>query len=359
MSTFVLSSFNEEDLVLKMNECQQADVDKNKKFILNYGTVRFPLTRTEKEQIEATWKAIEEEYQVYEDLEKIDFDQKSSANKSLVMNKLRSLEGYESIVSKLLQIYYSLILENPGRAEKYMDEIIRTPLVYSFLNNYYPYMNENIVLKKITQLVEFIYENSEETNRFKLFKIKMALDSNKFFKDQDKGLFELPSFNSMTEILSSPNFGAKILNIWLPWSIENYPKAKVDEIFKDKILKADWKEFSALRYYFVEEPTIRENLYIRLSEILKGKDFFGEVLFYEVYSNKNWKSYFNSKIDKFSINSLKSRRNLYQRLIKENKGIAFAVFNLFKMGDYSREYFIKLLALKSYGISTTTILPFQ
>lgn len=50
MSSFILSSFNEEDLVLKMNECQREYAQKNKeiKFFLNYGTVRFALSRQEK-----------------------------------------------------------------------------------------------------------------------------------------------------------------------------------------------------------------------------------------------------------------------------------------------------------------------
>ncbi len=359
MSTFILSSFNEEDLVLKMNECQNNTLDKNRKFILNYGTVRFGISAQEKSIIESTWKNLKREYELYERILKIEINPEKKLNLTQLKRQMAYYEGFDNFISDIILIYYAAVIQNPGLYESIMNKIINTPLPLFFLKNDYPYNIELQLLKKLSDILEFIDQNVDETNKTKLFKIKLAIEANKFFKDQNKDLFELPSFSSMNDLLQSPNTGANILNIWLPWAVENFPKNKIEDTFIASFENVDWMQLWALKYYFIEQPKIREKVFTKLETMLKSDDLKKKILFYEIQSNKNWQKYFNDKISKFSIQSIKQKRFLYQGLIKENQGISYAVFKLFKLGDFSRDYFIKLLAVKSYGISTTNILPLQ
>lgn len=361
MSSFILSSFNEEDLVLKMNECQREYAQKNKeiKFFLNYGTVRFALSRQEKKIIQNVWEKMKAHYKMYEKVLKIDLTDTKKKSLTVLNKELNYFSQFDNFVGNLITIYYGIILENPGLVDGKLTQINKRPLLFDYLENFYPYHDELNVVQKVSEVLTFIDENIKKSRNYELFKIKVAIDSNKFFREQNKNVIELPSFSKMNKMMYSPNYGRSILNIWLPWAMQNYPKSKVDEVFADTFSSQNWISYFSLKDYFIESPEKRELIYKTLESLYESKDIKKNILFYEVLSNEQWQDYLNSKISKLSIKSIKLKRKRYQELLIMNKGLDYAILNLFKLGDFSREYFIYLLALKSYGISTTSILPIQ
>lgn len=361
MSTFILSSFNEEDLVLKMNDCQR-DLAKNNpenKFFLNYGTVRFSINNEEKEVIEKTWAQMKDHYEMYNSILKLDLENEKKKNLTHLNKKLNLYMKYDNFVGNLMVVFYAQIIKNSGLQERMLSEINKRPLLFEFLRNYYPYHDEISIVKKLTSVIEMIDNDIDKSNAYKLFKIKTSIESNKFFREQNKEIIDLPSFNRMNKMLNSPNYGADYLNVWLPWSLENFPKKRVDKIFEDYIPNSPWKEKYSLKFYYIENPSLRESTFKELNNLYSSNTLEKKVLFFELLSNESWKNYFNDKIKKFSIKSIKEKRKLLQGLLSESIAIDYAIFNLFKLGDFSRKYFIKLLAQKSYGISTTSILPLQ
>ncbi len=94
-------------------------------------------------------------------------------------------------------------------------------------------------------------------------------------------------------------------------------------------------------------------------ELLKSGDEKKLSLAIEVLENDSWKKYLSSKKDVKVPPIFKLKRNVFTRNVEKNQALLFSIYNLFKLGDFKREHFIKLLALRSYGLPATFLLPIQ
>jgi hypothetical protein len=303
------------------------------------------------------WKELEKKEKYLETFMKVNLENIKNLSKKdfkVLIDKLKQSNNFESLA---LRVYMYHVFGNFGRVNILINEFLNKSILENYLERIYPYNSETQIEEKLVEILSLLEERIDSGSQSELLKLKILRESNKKLAELINSEFSASSTLYLSKLLKSPNFGAKKLNIWLDWAYENFPRRNLSKYFDSEIQNVLLKHLLNLRYYYILSPEIREEAFLKIKQLKNSQDDLLKLTYFEIMENQTWNDYFSEKFDRFSIELIKQRRKFFQLLVASNKGGEYAVFKLFEMGDIQREYFIYLLAIKSYGIQSTTILP--
>jgi hypothetical protein len=249
------------------------------------------------------------------------------------------------------------IYGNMGRVNLLIEEILNQNLIENYLERIYPYNSESLIEDKILKVLTMFFDLKRSNSKIDVFKFKLIEEANKKLQDKLKSELSTSSVLYLSKLMQSPSLGTHRINIWLAWAFENFPARNLSKNFDSSLEKVKPKDLHNLKYYYVLSPDYREIASSKINELKESKSTFYKSIYYEIMENELWNNLFSEKLPGFSINLIKEKRKYYQDLVGKGLGGEYVIFKLFEMGDIQREYFIYLLAIKSYGIQSTQILP--
>lgn len=326
--------------------------------VINLGTLKYVISRVEKNRIESIWNKLSEQETFYQFVVNFDLDQdfkvKSVTSINKILNTLKSNENIEALVLKLF-LYHQV--GNRGAVNSLIRKFLNSNPFFISHNRVYPYKNEDIIQDKIIKTLTILHKDLYDDINFQSFLLKFISFSNKYLKDRLLSDLSLPTGVELNKIISSPTHGISRYSWWLRWISENELLNKNMRILVNSTLTGfSSHDLFFLKDYFVEDPIVRKKIFIKIKALLNSKNWQEKLIFFEIVKNSDWLDAFFRKDPSFKINLIKDKRIIFRDLLNKGKLYEYAIFELFKMSDFSREYFIYLLALKSYGLSSAKLL---
>ncbi|MCO4752916.1 MAG: hypothetical protein KC478_00470 [Bacteriovoracaceae bacterium] len=354
MSSFILADISNENYFLKMNECLREDLS-GKKWVLNYGAIQIPLTVKEKLLIDNVWSMLEKQ--------KINLDPKvvKSAKKAgltKLTNEINNLEKKQdtlSLVSKM-SIYSSI--GNFGKVDSLAREFIQRNEYFNFFEMEFPYASAATLKKQILTMLETSSKNLQRNKLFNAFILKIHQEASEEMKDEIEDELKVPSSSKeLAAFYTSPNLGLNFPLPWLKSAASALDRKSFEKLLEGVNISKTFDSLSILRYYHPLSSDRRAQIFDKFVSLESASEPRLKSLYFEILKNDQWRKYFSSKKQGELKPFFKDKRLFYKKNIENNKGILFSTYKLFEMGDFQRDYFLKLLAVRSYGLPSTQILP--
>lgn len=348
MSAFILADINDENYYLKMNQCLKEDMA-DKQWVLNYGAIHIPLEAKEKKVIDEVWKKLGKT--------KFDFEMEN-LTLTQISKTLETMEPRQDLFAVIATVGMYSSLGNFGKVDLILKEFLSKSFMHKYFFLEYPYLNAPRLRREIVKMLSSAQEKLKSNKLFKAFLLKVYSESTEDFKDELEDSLNIPTGSKeLASIYNSPNYGAKYPLVWVESALSSLKpsslKSTLDTIEVDNNLDS----LLVLRFYLPESKDRREEFYAKFLKLKKSDKPWHRALYFEILRNKDWLRFYSAK-NKAGLNPFfKQKREFYRNNVLKNEGILFSIYNLYQMGDLQREYFLKLLAIRSYGLPSTQILP--
>lgn len=361
LGAFVLADINDEDYYLKINNCLKKDI-KGKSFVLRFGAVQAPLTKKEKVMVEGVWRGLKERDAylalINEDLFKKDF--KDKKNLTFFSKTIDALSSWDHLASLAGRMYVYAGLKNFGKVDKLAKDFLEAPEVFNYYKIEWPYKEAALKFEIIAKLLATVRERIGISRLYDAFLLKVYQSSSPSERDALEDEMDLPlSASRIKKVIFSPVFGSGSSLAWAEWARDNLSQKEAARAFENVPVSVLPKNLSVLKFYSPLTQERRDGMARAFGELLKSKDPKKLSLAIEILENDSWKKYLSSKEGVKTPPIFKLKRKVFDDNIENNRAILFSVYQLFKLGDFRREHFIKLLALRSYGLPATFLLPIQ
>ena len=188
--------------------------------------------------------------------------------------------------------------------------------------------------------------------------LKLYSEASEKFKEELEDELDVPNGSSeLASIYNSPNFGPKYPLAWMEQAFSNLDSKAFNKAVNSIEIDKNLDTLSSLQIHLPESKERRSNFYKKFIELENSSEPWHNALYFEILGNKDWLRYFSSKKKDGFTPFFKEKREFYKTNTANNIGILFSIYNLYQMGDLQREYFLKLLAIRSHGLPSTQILP--
>tara|TARA_Y100000780_G_scaffold232594_1_gene268668 strand:+ start:336784 stop:338088 length:1305 start_codon:yes stop_codon:yes gene_type:complete len=348
LSAFILADINDENFYLKMNQCLRKDMTQ-KEWVLNYGAIQIPLSKEDKLLIDQVWTKLKET-PLNLGTEKL--------NLSKTTELLNALDGREDLYTLIAKSFLYSSLGNLGQADKLMKSYLSRSSIHKFFFLEYPYADAKKIRKHLIEMLLALEERFKESKLFKSFLLKLYSEASEKFKEELEDELDVPNGSSeLASIYNSPNFGPKYPLAWMEQAFSNLDSKAFNKAVNSIEIDKNLDTLSSLQIHLPESKERRSNFYKKFIELENSSEPWHKALYFEILGNKDWLRYFSSKKKDGFTPFFKEKREFYKTNTANNIGILFSIYNLYQMGDLQREYFLKLLAIRSHGLPSTQILP--
>lgn len=319
--------------------------------------MEFWITKAEREEllnIQKKMKNSEKSLRLYlEILPQKKITNPTSKIKNEIESKIHYFAKEESLISTIAQILLYKQLGFDAKIES---------LISSYMNNeqiYYYFKQENFldlnekINKKIIQDLLFLMDNYKPKKQLEVFLAHISYNLGKENRDLIVDEFEIPNkLSFVQDRIKSITYGTGEPQTWVPW-IEKYSSTEELEVFLERTfiyrkIKNNPSQLSLLRSLYPLESEKRKIIMNGYNELLASNDIYLQDIAYRLFSNIFFLNDFK-KIKKSKPVFL-LKRNHFRKLLSQNTAILYSIFNLYELGDFEREYFIKSLAVQSYGL---------
>ena len=154
--------------------------------------------------------------------------------------------------------------------------------------------------------------------------------------------------------IKSHNYGSQFPFVWTPW-IEKYSSTtELDKFlqtieFEKQLAAGKVHYLGLLRSFFPIEQTRREHILNAYNALEQGQDAKYQDLKFRLIQNEDLQKY-RLREKKVATGNFIEARKFYREQLMKNQGMPYALYQLLVLGDLQEEYFVKMLAFKSYGL---------
>ena len=357
MTAFILADISNEDTFLMLNSCLRKSL-KGMKWVINAGHIQVPITDDEKEVIESIQGELKKHDEILslidEKLLETDFSKVKSISK--LTELVNKLEAVDSFSSRAARIFIYSGLGNMGKAQALMNEYLERSGASVYFEQEFFYKN-----KELRELVASMLGKAQKRfGRHKVFDA-FLLKAYGEASSQSRELLDSEADISLGQskvmaIIKSPTIGSKTPLAWAWWAAENLGTRKLEKILDTVPVSSSLEAMHILKFYLPASVERRKGFAKAFERLGESKEAAKRNLYLEILENESWKQFYIAKNEHVSQPLFKQKRDFFTTSFNQNNGILYSVFNLYELGDFQREHFLKVLAIRTYGLPSTQIL---
>ncbi|MEX1099435.1 MAG: hypothetical protein WEB87_03345, partial [Bacteriovoracaceae bacterium] len=359
MSAFIFADISDENYFIKMNECLKKE-RQTKSWVLRHGAVGFPLSSKEKKFIDQVRKKLADREKLWAliqgDLLETDFTKDSSLTK--LSKVLKSLERWDSAPSTVAKIFIYAHLGNEGRVDSLAKKYLVRNRFQLFYDLEFPYHQAEGVQNRLVSMLKSVSEKLGKNKIFQAFLFKLYNESSLSMKKSlNQNIRIAFSEKEIAPFYDSPVLGGSFPLAWTKWAGENMSQKQLNALFDKIEISSTPEHLYIYRYFYPATSEQKLSAANRIVRLANSSNPLHKNLYFEILKNKDWGKHFSSRQNKDLKPFFRDKRDFYKNNAHQNLALLFSIYNLFKLGDFEREYFLKLLAIGSYGLPATEILP--
>ena len=258
------------------------------------------------------------------------------------------------LLSSLIRMNIYLELRLNGKVEN----LIRNVLSKDFWEDFFliePLLDNEMVERVTLDILVNLKEKFDDQKLLETLVAYISYEASLNFRDKLKDEFDLPDrLSYIQERIQSYNYSLSFPFVWGAW-IEKYSSKSELARFLEKTqlytqLKQNrLKSLGMLRSYFPLDKDKRELIVTAYEKLKRIKDSSLVDLRFRLDENEQLKKYLMKKNIETKPMFLEKRK-FYRNELEEYKMFNYSIYNLLKLGDLNQDYFIRALALKTYGI---------
>ena len=324
-----------------------------------YKKIKFWLTNKELELIQKVHEKIDRQKKFYDfamniDLS-IDVNSLSSINKNKIYSQLEKLSTNKSVLSKLLQIHIYQKLHFNAKAESIMNSIFEEEFIENFFREEVVLSLEDNVNEKVIELLLKIEKDIPDKELFSSLISYLSYGVGSSLRDLIAGNFNIPNrLSYVQKRIKSVHYGTRLPFVWTPW-IEKFSSTEELKTYLNKAgvlknIQEKPKLLATLMSYFPMDSGARSIIIKAYMDIKETKDPYLSELSVRILTNEKFTNELINRKLKSKKPLVLQKRKVYRELLNNNEAILYPIYNLLKIGDVKREYFIYLLGIKSYGL---------
>lgn len=359
LSAFALADISDEDFFIKVNRCLRQNIE-GKKWMVSFGPLQVPLTSGEKALVEKVQDKLSRDHKLIDlidkDLQEMDFADPSNISKlAAIVNRL---EASDNLLSRIARIYVYSNLGNQGMAEKLAKEYLDKTEYELFFETEYFYKNPEEIGKRLANMLGKAQKRMGKNNFFDAFALKLYGEASETMREAMESELNLPlAKKQVLGIIKSPLIGIESPLAWTWWALENLDKQGQDELFEKVPVSSSSESLQVLRYHYPSTGHRREGFGKAIEKLPSLRLPERGALYFEILKNDEWRKYLTSSNGGKLKPLFRQKREFYTKTFSKDRGILFSAYNLFQLGDFQREHFLKILAIRIYGLPAAQILP--
>lgn len=266
-----------------------------------------------------------------------------------------TLSSHASTLSKMMLINIYLELGFNGKVDSIINTIIKDEYIHDFFRSEGMYKKQEEVSKKVIAILKNIQAKFDDKRLFETLISYLSYGVDSDLRDLITNEFDIPNkLSYVQERVKSVNYAIMYPFVWTPW-IEKYSSSVELDSYLNKtnlysyLKEGKFKYLSTLRSSFPKSKEKREVILYAYKNILKEKDPYLKDVKFRIHKNEDFIKYLiKEKVSTKPI--FIEMRKSFRSQVKENRHLAYALYNLFAIGDFREEYFIKAMALKNNGL---------
>lgn len=367
---FILSDITDEDFYLKLNRCLKESSSARsamkiggKSWVAAMGPLQIPISSKEKKLIDSIHRRLAKKGRIYELvkawLQSGTGDKKTSKAQAIskIAQTLEEMEKSESLLSRIAQIGIYADLGNQGKVDALIIPYLKELGDARFFREEYLYMSSDI-LEQLAKALGQAQKKMGKSRMFNAFLLKLYGESSPQMRSflEDETEISLKE-SQLLRVIKSPSFGVRYPLVWTWWVMERLGKKKQEELFERVPISSNLENLQILRYTLPLSEERRAGFQLALERLLKRSEPERRALYFDIMKNEKWSRYSSSHSDRKGPPLFKLKRDFYSRSFAQERGILFSVYQLFSMGDFQREHFLKVLAVRTYGFPAAQFLP--
>jgi hypothetical protein len=328
---------------------------------VDYQGISYPLDQENFKRFKETQNALSSQRDIFSIFIKEDYRLrvKNGAITSEERNRIykinEKLSKSSSLLARLMQISIYMDLNYQGQIEAIIKSIIEKEYTTDLLLTSGFIKDQKNLQKKFKSLLQRVKQNFDDKKLLNVLGAYLALDIEPNLREIIIDELEIPLKQShVLEIIKSHNYGLQFPFVWTPW-IEKFSSTHELEKYLNKLefekyLNAGkYHYLGLLRSYFPIEKQKRDAILSAYLSLEKSSNPELQDLKFRLMLNDDLQKY-RMKEKKISGTNFLEARKFYRAQMMKNDGIPYALYQLLLLGDVQEEYFVKMLALKTYGL---------
>lgn len=362
LTAFVFSDISDEDLYIQVNKCLKQDFFKAK-WVASFGPLQVPLLAGEKKLIEDVFKELKKNQDLADTLKEILSwikDEGKSKTEAVSLGqasrRLKSLEGRDDIASRSARMAIYAKLGNLGKSREEARAYLDVLPARRFFSLEHSYKDAREIRALTAALLAYAQTRLERSKDFQAFLLKLYGESSEEEREELDSELDLPLGKSAQSLAKSPLIGARHPLAWIRWGFENLDKKTFEKRLDSVLPSKRPGSLAVLAFHTPSSPEKRRE-FLEAMQSLEGSDAPAErALYFDILENPQWRKVL-AGAGRERAPLFKRKRDFYATTFESDKGILFSIYNLYKLGDFQRKHFLKALAVRSYGLPSTQILP--